>query len=117
MTPQEFKAWFDGYTEAIGDVPNKKQWARIKERVAEIDGRPVTERVFVDRYIRPYWHGPVLYPSFPWYSTSMGNLSSGTYQSNLSANDLQGQACNNGNMQQYNSLLAMNALGRSEAAA
>lgn len=57
MTPSEFKAWFDGFTEAFNGVPTKAQWARVKERVAEIDGKPVTERVYVDRYLPsyPYW--------------------------------------------------------------
>jgi hypothetical protein len=62
MTPQEFKSWFDGFTEALPGVPTKAQWARIKERVGEIDGKPVTERVFVDRYYprypAGYWVGP-----------------------------------------------------------
>lgn len=58
MTPQEFKAWFEGFTEAFDRLPSKAQWARIKERVAEIDGRPVTEHVYIDRYWRypyPLW--------------------------------------------------------------
>lgn len=44
MTPSEFKAWFDGFTEAFTGCPTKAQWARIKDRVAEIDGKPITER-------------------------------------------------------------------------
>ncbi len=42
MTLQEFKAWFDGFTENIGEAPTKKQWARIKARVNEIDGTAIT---------------------------------------------------------------------------
>ena len=38
MTPKEFKAWFDGFTEEISGLPSEKQWDRIKARVAEIDG-------------------------------------------------------------------------------
>ena len=38
MTPQEFKAWFEGFTEAFTGCPTKAQWTRIKARVAEIDG-------------------------------------------------------------------------------
>ncbi len=36
MTLSEFKAWFRGYTEHIGEAgaPTKEQWARIK---AELD--------------------------------------------------------------------------------
>lgn len=50
MTPQEFKAWFDGYSEHIADRPSKKQWDRIVARVAEINGVATTYPVFVDRY-------------------------------------------------------------------
>jgi len=55
MTPSEFKAWFDGFTEAFTGCPTKAQWTRIKARVAEIDGKPITHTVYVDRYVRPYW--------------------------------------------------------------
>lgn len=57
MTPQEFKAWFDGFTEAVPDAPTNEQWKRIKERVSEIDGRLITERVFIDRWNQysPHW--------------------------------------------------------------
>lgn len=64
MTPKEFKAWFDGFTEALTGCPNKAQWTRIKERVAEIDGAPVTERVFVDRYWPLYNGGYVTGPVY-----------------------------------------------------
>ncbi len=67
MTPQEFKAWFDGFTEAFGEkLPTQKQWKRIKERVSEIDGNAITERVFIDRYWWPrnytYTPSPYNYP-------------------------------------------------------
>jgi len=54
MTPTEFKSWFEGFTEAMSGVPTKAQWGRIKERVSQIDGKPTTERVFIDRYYPPY---------------------------------------------------------------
>ena len=51
MTPTEFKAWFDGFTENIKGVPSAKQWERIKERVKEVEGD-----AYVWRYdIRPWW--------------------------------------------------------------
>ena len=56
MTPGEFKSWFDGFTEGFDGTPSKKQWERLKQRVAEIDNKPVTERVFVDRYWHPYYY-------------------------------------------------------------
>lgn len=39
-------------------APDKDQWKRIKARVKEIDGAPITKTVFVDCYLptyRPYW--------------------------------------------------------------
>lgn len=57
MTLAEFKAWFNGFTESMESNPTEKQWERIKARVAEIDDKPVTYPVFVDRY-RSYWNGP-----------------------------------------------------------
>jgi hypothetical protein len=51
MTLQEFKAWFDGFTENMGEAPpTKLQWARIQARVKEIDGAAITYPVFIDRY-------------------------------------------------------------------
>ena len=50
MTLQEFKAWFDGFTENMGEAPpTKLQWARIKARVKEIDGAAITYPVVIDR--------------------------------------------------------------------
>lgn len=123
MTPQEFKAWFDGFTEAFSEkVPTQKQWARIKERVGEIDGRPVTERVFVDRY----WPTYIPYPSYPlrWYgygvATAMGSAQGGLNQSafnvqNAAGNNLSALQGSQGSA--YNSLSAMGALGRADAEA
>src|SRR6202012_3582867 len=61
MTPLEFKAWFEGYTEAVEKVPTRKQWERIMARVAEIDGKVTTHTVFYDRYWppAPYYGGLV----------------------------------------------------------
>ena len=52
----EFKAWFEGFTEAMTKLPTVKQWARIKARVDEIDGMETTWPIFIDRYARPYRH-------------------------------------------------------------
>ena len=58
MTLAEFKAWFQGFTENMdGDRPTAKQWKRIKARVKDIDGTPITPVIF-ERYVRryePYW--------------------------------------------------------------
>ena len=52
MTPLEFKAWFDGFTENLKGPPNAKQWKRICKRVKEIDSTSIFP-LFVERW-RPY---------------------------------------------------------------
>lgn len=104
MTQAEFKAWFEGFTEAIEKAPTQKQWARIKERVAEIDGTPVTERIYVDRYVRPYerwWYYPTTYPS--WVTYGAGDLTAGSVTTS------------NTTQAAFNSAQAMYALGSMEA--
>lgn len=54
MNLSQFKSWFEGFTENLSGVPNKRQWARIQERVAEISPDPMPPTVFIDRYVRPY---------------------------------------------------------------
>jgi hypothetical protein len=106
MTPVEFKAWFEGFTEALTGVPNKEQWKRIKARVAEIDGTPVTKEVFRDRYWGPYYHGP-------WWTTSYTNtVPCGSMTSTLLAQQLSYSRSN----QAYASTQAMYALGKADAA-
>lgn len=61
MTLQEFKAWFEGFTENMKGVPTQKQWARIQERVGQIDGIALTKEV-----IYRYWP---TYSSIPGYTT------------------------------------------------
>lgn len=69
MNLSEFKAWFTGFTEFMPGAPTEKQWDRIKERVGEIDGKPITQTVYIDRYVdrypyRPYWtNGPSVFGS------------------------------------------------------
>lgn len=50
MTLSEFKAWFEGFTEGIEAAPTADQFAKIKAKVAKIDGTVTTYPVFVDRY-------------------------------------------------------------------
>lgn len=65
MTFSEFKAWFEGYTEGLDGAPSEKQFERIKAKVAEITGAPITQTVFVDRY-RDYYH----HWGYPWFSSA-----------------------------------------------
>jgi hypothetical protein len=95
MTLQEFKAWFEGFTENMGDAPpTKLQWARIQARVKEIDGTAITGPVFIDRY----WPRP---PAYPWtWTCNTSNISNMTGISDVG----------------FNSMVAMNALGHSDFA-
>ncbi len=71
MTENEFKAWFEGFSEGIDGSPTEKQWERIKKQVKSITGTPVTERVFVDRYwrdSRPWWE---VSPVRPFYGVQL----------------------------------------------
>ncbi len=63
MKESEFKNWFQGFSEGMGDnPPNAKQWDRIKEMVENIDGKAVTEVVFRDWYYgRPWYHNQLYY--------------------------------------------------------
>lgn len=36
MTIAEFQAWLDGYSASFGDAPNAEQWAKIKEKIADL---------------------------------------------------------------------------------
>ena len=112
MTPSEFKAWFDGFGEGVTGLPTEAQWARIKARVAEIDGRPVTEHVYLHRYYGPYYQPNYLGP--PWYNycTSIGNGTT-TLTSGSTGNAFSLNASNTGSG--FDSHAAMAALGRAES--
>lgn len=82
MKLNEFKAWFDGFTEGMEGPPSAKQWKRIKEQVAAIDGTPISYPVYVDRYLRHPWYdrtwglsADARNADLRAYATSVGNLS------------------------------------------
>lgn len=111
MTPNEFRAWFDGFTEAFdGKVPTKTQWERIKARVAEIDGKPVTERVYVDRY----W--PTYVKTYPSWSPTYTTTTCGGTGVGAVAGDSYSLALGQNSISTFNSSQAMAELGRAEAA-
>lgn len=111
MTPQEFKAWFDGFTEGLEGTPSKKQWERIKVRVAEIDGAPVTYYRYLEDYWRPYYR--------PWVYGSVGisGLASNLqcYNGSSAANFTGGLADANQISNNFNSTTAMYALGKADS--
>ena len=118
MTPSEFKAWFDGFTEAFEKVPTKAQWARVKERVAEIDGKAVTERVFVDWYLpnHPTYPWGYYYP--PWQAVGVATVSGAQGSALNQYQQLSGTKFQSGSLgqNQYSSSNVMLALGRADAA-
>lgn len=111
MTPSEFKAWFEGFTEAFDKPPTKAQWDRVKARVAEIDGRAVTETVW-HRYAH-YLHYPVTW--------GMSGGAAGGGGGNNAAGGGGGSssfsAIGSGGAGGFDSHGAMGALGRAEALA
>ncbi|RJO66990.1 MAG: hypothetical protein C4523_10890 [Myxococcales bacterium] len=109
MTPQEFKAWFDGFTEALEGTPTDDQWKRIKARVAEIDGKPVTYPVYLERYWPRWWETR---PYYQYLSSNGGSVSSFTVSCNASAPDKYAAAVES----EYDSRYAMYARGKADAA-
>jgi hypothetical protein len=115
MNLQEFKAWFEGFTESLENTPNENQWERIKNRVKEIDGQTITERVYIDKYI-PYF--PYRYPYHynPWITYACSDVTS--YTSGSSGSD--GVKTNNENQnilntnKEFDSYQAMYTLGKAE---
>lgn len=66
MNLQEFKAWFEGFTEGMDGPPGERSWARIKEKVKAIkEAPPITREVFIHDYYRPWrrWWGEPYYGS------------------------------------------------------
>lgn len=112
MTLSEFKAWFEGFTESIEGkaAPTQKQWAKIKEKVGQINGAPVTQTVYIDRYVKPYWD--YWRPYWTALSSSGGATAAdrALYASNASYAG-KGESVT----QTFDSLTAMRDLGRMEA--
>ncbi len=94
MTPQEFKAWFDGFTEGMGGKPTEAQWKRVKKRVGEIDGNPTSYPVYADRY----------HSHFPYMTWNTLDVSGGSFQGQSGANVYYSNAAH-----------ALTAAGRAEA--
>jgi len=70
MKVEEFKAWFDGYTEDLVGTPTITQWEKIKKKVSEIDGTSVNT-VYIDRWYRDYYGYPWrTYPLVTYCSSS-----------------------------------------------
>lgn len=56
MTLNEFKAWLDGFSEAIGESPTPEQWAKVREKLALVMESP---------FIAPTYPQPFTMPTYP----------------------------------------------------
>jgi hypothetical protein len=109
MNTAEFKAWFEGFTEAMDRAPNAKQWKRIKERVDEIDGTATTERVFIDRYWRRYWEP--YYAATPYFCTNLRETFSPGTTMNITGSNV---AYETSSAPSLSSSAAFQAIGKAE---
>lgn len=125
MTLSEFKAWFEGFSEGIDKVPNAKQFEKIKAKVAEINGAPITQTIFVDRYVRPYpshWEHPYAtwgdpHPLKTWYGTSksFGTDTNPTFGANSQYAYIDPASKGDNQTVEFDIHAAMRELGRAEA--
>ena len=53
MTLNEFKAWLDGFSEAMGEVPTPEQWAKIKQKLGEVEAFPLLSTRGVGQVFTP----------------------------------------------------------------
>lgn len=113
MNLQEFKAWFDGFTESMEDnLPGPRAWARICEKVKSIeDSPPTTETVFIHDYYRP-WRRWFESPAW-WYSQAGDCLPQFTAQMSVADS---GSAYEGDSARVFNSSVAFHNLGSAEAA-
>ena len=59
MTISEFRAWLEGFSEAIGEAPTAEQWEKIKEKIGTIAAPPVPLLAPLMQYpphMSPPWH-------------------------------------------------------------
>lgn len=112
MTLNEFKAWFEGFTEDMDGAPSEKQFEKIKTKVAEIDDKPIEKQVFIDRY-HHYWprHYPIWNQPYVSYSGGAVNTGDAAGKAVLSAADVKAAI---GDREVWDAGAAMYALGKAE---
>lgn len=113
MTLSEFKAWFEGYTEGLDGAPTEKQFKRIKAKVAEITGTPISQTVWVDRYHHYYqqWGQPIVFGGV------IGNVGYASGTNGLGRSAAQMGAGLNALNAEWDSHTAMYAVGKADAIA
>lgn len=67
MTLNEFKAWLEGFEEAIDGAPDEKQWRKIKVKLSSVTGAKEIN-------IHHHDHSNPYRPHYPhwYYSTTAG---------------------------------------------
>ena len=55
MNIQQFKAWFEGFSENIGTEPTPKQWAKIKAKIHELREETPMPYAKLEDYPRYKW--------------------------------------------------------------
>ena len=76
MTINEFRAWLDGFKEAIGEAPTPEQWSRVLDKMATVR-EPLNIGPNLPNIIGPYW-SPTIPPNVPmWPSVTCGVTSAG----------------------------------------
>lgn len=61
MTLSEFKAWFDGFSEGVGEAPTPEQWAKIKAKIATLSAGAVLGIRDADQFKRTWAESPPRY--------------------------------------------------------
>ena len=82
MTISEFRAWLEGFEEAIDGAPTQKQWKKIKQRLDSVRAdAPVTipSPFVIERYPRPWWP-----PGIVW--TTSGSTSTNPVKTDITWN-------------------------------
>lgn len=61
MTLNEFKAWFEGFTEAMDGAPSADQWAKIKAKLDQVRAaEPLNIPVGPIKRGGPWWESPAM---------------------------------------------------------
>jgi hypothetical protein len=113
MNLNEFKAWFEGFTENIGGTPTEVQWKRIQSKVKGISDSPTSWTFFVDRYspyYHPHYHSPAGYQGALANSSAGMNAQMQNWVSSSSLNQYQRES-------PFNAQAAFQDAGRAEAKA
>lgn len=75
MTLNEFKAWLEGFSDAMGDAPTPEQWKKIKEKLARVDAFTLPNTT------GPLYRRPDIgYPNIgqPWITCGQHSVDEGT---------------------------------------